>query len=165
MSQTEQKIFISKNQTANISCSECKKNHIMDVSEFLGLKKAIRLTYKCLCGNTFPVLLERRKYVRKNVNFNGSLICGGKEYSCLIVDIVVMDISRYGLKVKLLKKLDLSVNQKIIINFELDDKNHSKISKEAFIRTINPPNIGVEFLYSEHYDKFGAYILFHFNNQ
>lgn len=164
MSQTIQKVFVSKNRTANVTCPKCKKSVIKDVAGFMGLDRAVRLKYTCPCGEAFPLLLERRTYVRKQVNLKGRLFGQAKDGGQQIVDMLVKDISRYGLKIKLLKKAELLVNQKVVIEFELDDKNKSLVNKEIKIRNFKPPHVGADFLTHEHYDKFGAYILFNFKD-
>lgn len=165
MSQTIQKVFASKKQKAVIFCEQCNKDYTMDVSGFMGVEKAVRLKYECPCGESFPIMLERRSYVRKKVKFKGNLHYQGKTSSMLVVHIVVMDVSRYGVKIKLFNKLDLVPDQKIVVDFELDDVNRSKITKEGRIKNIDLPNIGIEFISHDHYDKFGAYVLFHLQNQ
>lgn len=165
VSQKVQKIFVTKSQTASIICNACEQTTTMSVSKFMGLDKVARLKFNCKCGYSFPILLERRTYVRKNVTFKGTLHFQKKEYSIVVVDIVVMDMSRYGLKLKLLSHTGLKVGQNVVVDFFLDDKTHSKVSKEVIIRNINPPHVGVEFLYHDHFDKFGAYILFHFGDK
>ena len=165
MSQQPQKVYVTKNQNASIFCDACEKTTTMDVSDFMGLDKAVRLKFKCTCGYSFSVLLERRSYVRKKVTFKGSLHFKEKKFSIMVLDIVVIDMSRFGLKIKLLSDIELATGQHVIVDFILDDTNGSKISKEVVIRNITPPHIGVEFLYHEHYDKFGTYILFHFGSK
>lgn len=159
-----QKIFVNKEKIIHVSCPECGRKRDKDVSKYLILDQAVQLKYKCPCGHNFSILLERRQYVRKKVNFIGSLICGKVKYSVLIIDILVLDISRYGLKIKLIDRVDIEKDQKVTVEFQLDDKGKSRVSKEAVVRNVMLPSIGVEFLSHNHYDKFGAYMLFYFND-
>lgn len=162
MSQTIQKVFASKKQKAAIFCEKCNRDASMDVSGFMGLEKAVRLKYSCACGASFKVFLERRSYVRKNVKLRGLLHCSRKRVSSMMVlDVIVIDVSRYGMKLKLLNNAEPLIGQKATINFYLDDRNRSKISKDAIIKNIDYPYAGIEFMSHNHYDKFGAYVLFH----
>lgn len=159
-----QKVFVNKDKMIHLTCPKCGHKRDKDVSKYIVLDQAVQLKYKCPCGNNFSLLLERRRYVRKEVNFDGSLICGKKKYSILVLDILVLDISRYGLKIKLIDHFDIEKEQHVIVEFLLDDKTNSKVSKEAVVRNVDLPTIGVEFLSHDHYDKFGAYMLFYFND-
>ena len=153
-----QKIFITKSGKANISCPECGKTQQMDVSQFGKVEKKVKLKCKCSCKNVFPVVLERRMQSRKPVDFPGNLLIGSKNYPINIVD-----ISKNGLKIRTKGILDLQIEDKVTIEFVLDDPDESKISKQVIVRKINEIKIGVEFVSKDHYDKFGPYLLFHLN--
>jgi len=152
-----QKVFITRSGNASFSCPECGKIKQLDVSRYNTVDKEVKLKYTCTCKHIFSVILERRKHIRKNVGLPGVLISGNKKYP-----INVIDISRNGLKIRTNGLLELRCEDKIMLEFALDDPDGSKISKEVIIKKINQTNIGVEFLSHDHYDKFGAYLLFYF---
>ena len=152
------KIFLTKSGKAGISCPECGKTKLMDIERFSHRDKAIRLKITCKCSHIFSVFLERRKNVRKNVILIGELIAGKKKYS-----IVINDISKKGLKIRTERVLDLKRGDKVDIEFRLDDAGRSRVSKEIVIKKIDQQYINVEFLSRQHYDKFGVYLLFHFD--
>ena len=85
------------------------------------------------------------------------LINGNENYS-----IDVIDILRMGLKFCTEEVLDLNHDDKVVIEFILDDADGSKISKDVIIRKIDKEYIGAEFLYQSHYDNFGKDLLFNF---
>jgi hypothetical protein len=160
-----QKKFVKNNKIIHVHCQKCGNTRNKDVSKYLALslEQEIKFKYNCPCGHSFPLIIERRGYIRRPVNFTGSITCKKKKYGVTVLDILVMDISRYGLKIKLVDKLDIKENQQIEITFHLDDATKSKVRKEAIVKNINFPIIGLEFLTHDHYDKFGSYILFNFN--
>jgi len=153
-----QKIFITRDEKAVFSCPECGKSRQMDVSKFSIVDKEVKLKCTCTCKHVFSITLERRKYIRKEVYLSGVLILGNKKYP-----INVIDISKFGLKIRTKGLLDLHLEDRVVLEFALDDPDRSKVSKEATIKKIDQTNIGVEFLSHEHYDKFGHYLLFYFN--
>jgi len=152
-----QKVFITRSGKASFSCPECGKTKQLDVSRYNTVDKEVKLKYTCTCKHIFSVILERRKYIRKKVDLPGVLILGNKKYP-----VNVIDITRAGLKIRTKGLLELHLQDKVVLEFILDDPGGSKVSKEAIIKKINQMNIGVEFFSQDHYDKFGAYILFHF---
>jgi len=143
---------------ATIPCEQCGKSYQKDVSKFIGHEKQVRLKYKCKCQNSFSVLLERRRFIRKKVNLTGSMIVKQDK-----IPITILDISKYGVRLKILKKFPLEVDEIVQIFFILDDSYRSEISREIRIkRLISPVSIGCEFLTKDHFDNLGKYFLFNF---
>lgn len=153
-----QKAFVNKNKMATFSCPECGKVRQMDVSKFTHVDKEIKLKYTCTCKHKSSVILERRQCVRERVSLKGNVVRNLKK-----IPILVIDISRFGLKIKSTGKLELKVGEKIFVEFVLDDIEKSAIYKGVIVRTISSGEIGVQFESSDHYDKLGPYLLFHFS--
>ncbi len=153
-----QKVFVNKDQMASFTCPKCKKVKRMDVSKFCGNEKEVRLNFKCKCTHSFPVVLERRQYIRKPVCLLGNVVRDRKKYA-----MKVEDLSRYGMRIRLLdKNVPVTVDEVLEIEFNLDDANKTLVNKEVIIQTVMPKNLGVKFKSTDHYDKFGKYLLFHF---
>jgi 5-keto 4-deoxyuronate isomerase len=150
-----QKAFVTKSGKANFKCPECNKVKQMDVSRYTDIDKEVKLKCTCACKHVFSVLLERRRHIRKNVALEGQLFCEGQQSL-----IMVVDVSRIGLRLKTSKKLKLNVGSKAVVKFTLDDVHRSMVSKEVVIKSVSDRSVGVEFLSYDHYDKFGNYILF-----
>jgi len=152
------KVFMNKKKMATFTCPECDKIRQMDVSKYYKINKPIKLKYTCTCKHKFSVILERRQHVRKKISLKGHIIGNLKK-----IPILVLDISRFGLKIKLIEKFEVTVGEKIRIEFTLDDREQSKIYKGVIVRSVFSGEIGVEFDSSDHYDKLGTYLLFHFS--
>ena len=150
-----QKVFLTKSGKAEFSCPECSKRKQMDISKFINVNKEIRLKITCKCSHIFSVILERRKHLRIDVHLPGVLIAGTQQFP-----VIVKDISKQGLKIKTKKILNLNIDDKITIKFVLDDAQKSKVSKDIIIKKMDKTYIGTKFVSGEHYDKFGAYLLF-----
>ncbi|MBU1341838.1 MAG: PilZ domain-containing protein [Proteobacteria bacterium] len=153
-----QKAFVTKSGKANFSCPECGKVRQMDVSQFNNVKKEVKLKCTCSCKYVFSITLERRIHIRKKVDLKGNILLGKKKYPVTIVD-----ISRFGLKIRANGILDLKIEDKVVIEFTLDDAQESTVSKDVIIKTIKQTDIGVAFSSLDHYDKLGTYLLFHFS--
>jgi len=72
----------------------------------------------------------------------------------------VKDLSRSGCRIKINSAFPFSVDDVIQVEFSLDDKDRAFISKQAVIRSINGPSLGLEFTEIEKYDKIGQYLMF-----
>ncbi len=151
------KVFMNNNKMATFSCPECKKIRQMDVSKYYDVDKEVKLKYTCTCKHKTSVILERRQHAREKISLEGHIVRNLKKYAMLVVD-----ISRFGLKIKHIEKLELKVGEKIHVEFTLDDLEQSRIYKGVIVRTISSEEIGVQFESSDHYDKLGPYLLFHF---
>jgi len=141
-----QKVFISSDNTITFKCPKCNQPRTVDMSNFKNLEKAERVKVKCACGNTYYALIEKRKQFRKKTNFPGTFthIVSGipKDKGTLLVT----NVSRTGLKIKLNSKKEFFIGDNIIVEFHLDDKNRSLIKKECIIKKAFGLEFGIEFI-------------------
>lgn len=148
------KVYINEKNIATIVCPKCEKTKSVDVTEYKDIDKAIRVKFKCACGYSDTILLERRKFYRKETKLHGVYTC--EEERGLMT---VTNISRSGLKIRLNVKRDLKVGDKLFVEFHLDDKERSLIKKKGVIKYTKGPYIGIEFTSIEQFDKIGAYLI------
>lgn len=148
-------VFIYKDNKAIVICPKCEKSKTIDVSEDIGSKYLVRLQHKCSCGYLYIVLLERRKRHRKIVNLPGTFIYSVSKEQVDKGLMTIQDITRAGLCFKLdaNTKQKFNIGDKFLLEFHLDDKSRSLIKKEAIIRNIRGPFIGVEFSSVDLYDR------------
>ncbi|WP_022668933.1 PilZ domain-containing protein [Desulfospira joergensenii] len=152
------RVFVTSTFTATFSCSDCGKSYQKDVSPFIGHEAEVKLKYKCKCGHSFSVILERRRSIRKERSFKGHIIQNQKKWHG-----VVTDLSKHGLKFKVLEKSDIKVKRSAEVRFVLDNPNGSKITRIVKIkRAFSPLVFGCEFVDDVHYDDLGKYFLFNF---
>lgn len=154
----KERVFINSNNIASFICPVCKKVRNADISNIFGIKSAVNVKCQCKCGNKFEAILERRKYFRKNIEFKGKCYPGKENIQFAVI---VSDISRSGLKLKLNASHDLKYGDELLIEFFLDDPEKTLISKKIVVRSIDKLNMGVEFKSPEHYDKLGSYLMFY----
>ncbi|MBT4363210.1 MAG: response regulator [Desulfobacteraceae bacterium] len=74
--------------------------------------------------------------------------------------IIVMNISRIGIQFKLEVPHSFHKDAKLILEFTLDDKLKSEVSKEVVVQSETDLCINAEFSIKNHYDKLGPYLLF-----
>lgn len=152
------KIFITADLNTTIVCDKCGKTYKKNVSKFIGHKRLVKLTYNCKCGHSASVILERRRFVRKPRQLQGSIIDGVNK-----IPIIISDLSRYGLKVNIGQNHSFIVGDNLCLEFSLDDLRRSKVTTHACIkRVISPISVGCEFIDDEHYNNLGKYFLFYF---
>ena len=140
-----QKVFVTGTNMVVFECPECSKSKVADVSKYKDLRQVVRLKVKCPCGHSYKVILERRKYYRKDVNFSGSYTHVLPDYREDKGGMTVKDLSNSGVKIKLNVKKDFKIGDILSVEFSLNDKQRSLIKKDAVIKKISNSYLGLEF--------------------
>lgn len=141
---SNQKYFVSKNDTITVRCLACKKTRSISVAGLRGKPHTIKV--QCPCTNTFAVDIEFRLSYRKDVD-----IAGGyrkrhegeaEERSC-----VVQDLSVGGLGIRIEHDTTVQVEDELIVTFNLDDRQTHRIDTAIKVRHVDPnKKIGGEFI-------------------
>lgn len=138
-----QKSFVKTNDTASIRCPECALVKNIAVGKFRNHRHTLKT--RCSCGCSFLVALDFRKHYRKPTKIVGmySLIgspsTGGGQMQ-------VNNISRSGVGFSVSGIHNITVGQKALLNFKIDDKKKTELTKKVVIKTIRDNNIGCEFV-------------------
>jgi hypothetical protein len=163
------KLYLEDNNVVTVSCPQCKKTREIDATPFLKKEGLVKLTFRFKCnscdfghsrdcsgckegdcsnGHTNIFTLERRKFYRKKVNLSGSIIGeDDKRFS-----IRVLDLSRTGLRMKVLTPNTFHVDQNVQVEFFLDDAKETQILKQIVIRKTDNKVVDGEFLATDRYD-------------
>ncbi len=152
--------FITKDDKATFQCPKCQKVQVKDVSQFKHVQRAvIKVKCKCPCGHVYKILLERRKEVRKAVDFIGTYISIEKGLD-VKGRMTIIDLSRSGLRFKTHLPQQFSEGEEVQLEFNLDDREQSLIKRKVIVRSQQGNSVGASFTSSEHYDKLGTYLLY-----
>lgn len=135
------KVFITGENSATIICPQCKKSKTINVEKYKNLAKAIKMNIKCACGHKFAILLERRKFYRKDCSLDG-FISNSKNARIMVT---VRDISKKGIQFDLKQNFVLKEGDQYNIEFNLDDGQKTTIEKEIIIKSMHGQHVGVEF--------------------
>lgn len=152
-----QTVFVNRENKAIFTCPKCTKAKTIDVSKMILEKKKLNIKVKCTCGHIYPVVLERRKFYRKKTNLPGIFTLDEipKEFP-----MTVIKISRLGIEFNSSESEKLKIDDRIGIEFRLDDKSRSLIRKKIVIKKIEGKSIGAEFCSQDEYDKILGFYLF-----
>jgi len=138
-----EKVFLNSENIATFLCPQCQKTFKKDLTNLISNAKKITFKCKCPCGYSFPVLLERRMYPRKNTDLGGAFIHDKKKIRGAIN---IKNVSLGGLGFELTSNYLLSTGDIVLVRFNLDDAFSTLISKEALIRKMIKKYVGAEFL-------------------
>lgn len=155
-----EKVYIASTKKATFVCPQCQKSKTIDVSEYVGLDKIVRVNVKCPCGHAYTSILDKRKRYRRETNLPGSYhrYVAGKLVSGGLM--TVLDISIIGMKLKIDADHNFTVGDVFMVEFYTDDAQRAFIKKKVIIRNINGSIIGTEFAPTEGIDKALGFYLF-----
>ncbi|NLA76199.1 MAG: PilZ domain-containing protein [Deltaproteobacteria bacterium] len=142
---TIQKIYLSDQNTALFECPKCHISKDSDVSKYKDLEISIKLKVKCRCGNVYEVILERRKQFRKETHLPGKFSYAsltGEEQNGIMT---ILDLSKGGLRFKMLSEPRFQKNEIIEVEFNLDNSSRTFIQKQVFVRNIKGVIVNVKF--------------------
>lgn len=153
------KVYVTSEYKTILTCPKCQKSKRTDFSKFMGFEKQVKLKCKCSsCHHQFSVILERRRSIRKDVNFPGSVTY--KDNTCKIS---IKDISKHGLKIFLHNKMSVEAGTTINVEFTLDDPGKSPVRRDVRIKKIySPQTIGCEYLNGELTGNLAKYFMFYY---
>jgi len=138
-----QKYFVKTNDTVAIQCPECSLVKNIPVGKFRATQHTLKT--RCSCKAIFLVALDFRRHFRKPSKIIGvytiieSSGSGGGQ-------MVVYNIPRSGIGFSVSGHHSISVGQKALVTFRLDDKKQSEIIKKVVIKRVNDNKIGCEFI-------------------
>ncbi len=133
------------------TCPRCSQAGLVNIPEDFHPKNSMEIECQCECGHQFKRDVERRRHNRKAVKISGwynysneiqlepGVIAGkfvGKG------KMTVMDLSVSGFKVKLKKKEDLKINDRLQVEFYLKDYKRTLIRETATIKNIHQKYVG-----------------------
>jgi len=125
-----------------LNCYSCKNISVQPVDQFLHSPQPQAIS--CKCGNAYDVQIEFRKLYRKKVRLEGffSRLAppGGFEKTTII------DISMNGCRLLIDYGCRLKKDDRIKLTFNLDNANHTKITKEAVASSLDDRTLGCKFL-------------------
>ena len=155
-----QRAFITTKDTAKFVCPQCEKFKIVDVTKYVHLDRKITVNVKCPCGNEIKSILEKRAQYRKETNLVGMFrhMVEREEFGGGLM--TVCNLSTNGIKLKIHDHYNFSLDDRLQIEFHLDDSHRSLIKKRVIVRNINFPFIGTEFSPTEFLDKALGFYLF-----
>jgi len=139
------KIFVTEDKMATFVCPECGRAKTADVSDYKHLDRAIRLRIQCACGKFYSAILERRDQFRKETNLPGKYTLKLSDRKVEEGALTVVDISRAGLRIEFKEAPDLEVGTKFEVEFRLDDKQDTLITKDVIVKNMLGQFVGVEF--------------------
>lgn len=154
----EKKVFVNVENIAVFECPKCGTTRTVNMADKKHLRGSIKTRCTCKkCEHSFvvTVVMEKRKFYRKETNLAGEYYTPDKRIKGLMK---VCDLSLTGVSMKVNDKKELKVGQKLVLEFILDDNLRSEIKKEVVVRKIEDMFINCEFEVVDQYGKLASYL-------
>ena len=141
------KLFTTIEKTAWITCPACEKQWEMDVSKYfnISLEKEIRLKAKCKCGHQWGLVLEKRRYPRKNVTLMGTYVIKPRGRALYKGQMEIVDLSLKGLKMVLDRDWEIKPGDWLDVEFRLDNESRSLINRRVIVKSLAGKKISGSF--------------------
>jgi hypothetical protein len=140
-----EKVYIASNNTATFVCPNCENTTTVDVTKYLKMEKKVRVNIRCRCGHGFVSELEKRKKYRKQANLPGTYTYTGPNGRTDKGIMSVKDISSTGLKLRLNVRRNFEIGEKLVVEFNLDDRRRTPIEKKVLVKNVVGNFVGVAF--------------------
>ncbi|MFC1887041.1 hypothetical protein ACFLZM_08305 [Thermodesulfobacteriota bacterium] len=164
------RVFLTDEDTANFSCPKCNAYRELNVSKYKKIEKSVRLKYKCQCGHSYSVILERRQGgLRKDTELFGEYTYIRSGQAVFKRSLIVKDVSKSGIRFQMYqpnvnviqhglssgtdvsvdqetsKDITLQVGDQVLIEFRLNDTKKSMIKENGVVRWISGSLVGAQF--------------------
>jgi len=135
-------------------CPRCSKTASVGIPEYFHQNNSMEIECRCECGYHFKRDVERRRHNRKAVKFSGWYnysneiqlepgVVAGKFVGKGKMTVVNLSVS--GFKIKLKKREDLKINDRLQVEFYLKDYKRTLIREIATIKNIHQKYVGGAF--------------------
>ena len=155
-----EKTYITSQQTCTFVCPKCQKSKTVNVSQYAGLDKIIKVNVRCPCGFSYNSILDKRRQYRKETNLDGiyTHIVNGREAGG--GSMTVKDLSTGGLKLQINENHGCAAGDIVKVEFRLDDTHKSLIRRKVIVRNTYKRMAGMEFIPDRAMDKQLGFYLF-----
>lgn len=140
-----QKVFITSKNTATFVCPQCGNATVANVAKYAAIDKKVTVKCNCPCGHRYSVSLEKRRQYRKETDLPGFYFYQLPNGITDKGSMRVVDISTNGLKLKLSVERQFDADDKLRVEFYLNDKRNTFIKKEVIVRNITRDLVGTSF--------------------
>lgn len=143
--------------TITIICPVCNKAKRTSIAIVKHKKNTVKV--RCSCKTVFQVQLNYRNHYRKLVSLSGTYETLQQYHDCK-GSMTITNLSQGGLQYNISGVKGLEPGYVLILNFQLDNKQHTSITKHALVRSVHGNVIGCEFLEGEDVNRPLAFYLF-----
>ena len=141
---------VRANNTATLICPDCGAIKHLIAEQFRHGRHT--MTIRCRCQHSFTVLLDFRRFYRKQTSLPGTYEItseGGVGGGIIHIN----NVSRGGVGFTVSGLHRIEKDQEVQIEFQLNDKNKTVLKKQAVVKSVRQNTVGCEFRCTAEMDK------------
>ncbi|MBN1363680.1 MAG: PilZ domain-containing protein [Syntrophaceae bacterium] len=144
MNKTIKKIYADENGLVLFVCPKCGEVQKGQAQIYKDQNAKWPVKIHCECGNNYNVIVEKRKFPRKETRLDGtySTTSNPEKWEKMIVK----NLSTQGCGYEMLNPNWLNANEEIRIEFKLDDNKSSPIRKRALVHFVYKNYVSCKFI-------------------
>jgi len=135
------KIYADADGMVTFTCQQCDASLREPVEKFKGVRGPINV--KCVCGNSYDVQVEFRKFYRKSTDLEGLYFKASQPGGW--GKMIVKNLSAEGCGFETISENLLQPGEEIKIEFQLNNRRRSWIRKKAIVLTLEHRYVGCRF--------------------
>lgn len=151
------KTFVREGGEATIVCPKCFKSRDAKVTHPTNKKPNFKV--KCTCTHTFKIQLEFRKSYRKDTLLVGHYTLESPARAGGTTEII--NLSETGLCFKVRGVHNIKEGNHGLVEFTLDNRKRTEMTKHFIVRNVSANNIGCEFLDQQAFERELGFYLRH----
>ena len=135
-------VHVRDNNTATLICPACGTIKHLSAGKFQHSRHTMAV--RCRCQHVFNVLLDFRRYFRKQISLPGTYIItsdGGVGGGVIHIH----NISRGGLGFTVSGLHRIEEGQEVLLEFQLNDRKKSALRKPAMVKSVCQNAVGCQF--------------------
>jgi hypothetical protein len=142
------KVYMDSENEGEIICPNCENKKIISVANNRIATKPIKV--KCRCGYSFSIVLEHRRYQRRNATIPGKLFHADSKKE--VDDILIKSISVTGIGFETKSIRGIKVGDTFEIAFLLKESFDSAVRESIVVKRVQGNFIGAEFSDQDKYN-------------
>ena len=135
-------VHVRENNAATLICPACGMVKHVVADKFQDNRHTVSV--RCHCQHVFNVLLDFRRYFRKQISLSGTYIItseGGVGGGVIHIN----NISRGGLGFTISGLHRIEEGQEMLLEFQLNDRKKTILKKPAVVRSVRQNAVGCQF--------------------
>lgn len=137
------KVFMALDNSVTYICPKCGVAESSNATQYKEIETAVRIKHVCKkCGHRYGVILERRQFYRKQTDLPGVYYTSESTKG---QPVLIKDLSRNGVKFELQSEWNLNVDDRLFLEFGLENNPGLIVRKEIMVRIILGHTVGAEF--------------------
>jgi cytochrome c biogenesis protein ResB len=154
----DQIIRIDRLNTARLTCPQCNRDKLLQMSGHPFTKPRAKISFNCPCGYRGAAILEKQPHSDQDIGLAGTFHATGPIGCSGRMSIKQLNSQGITFKTNIEQKID--PGQSLNLEFVLNDVKQSIVKKTVKVLVRDGKYVTAYFVSQDHYDNLGPYLFF-----